>query len=249
MALTTITIYLTEGHLPVHITGDQVTEHFAITPAVKVRPDGSVTFTDHGRRLTHIPTGRMVTASGFLDLRRFAEELEKLPIDWAQLQSARSLTKEQMRQVKAVQRDLNSQDDSSWPWPKWAGDQSQAALSLLAARLDDAVTYMQRYDLIRSLTAEVGAVDPELGRKVDAHMTGAFIGNHIHSYGVIYLLAVLHRIDPDAGDRAARALVGAWEDGGALDEWIYEWRRELGDGQPLTLHEFPDLTLLEGVSA
>jgi hypothetical protein len=86
---------------------------------------------------------------------------------------------------------------------------------------------------------------PELARTVDAHLLGALLGRHSAGYGLIYLLAVLHRVDPAAADRAARNLVGAWEDGCSIDEWMFQWRNELAEGVPLTLHEFPDLPLLE----
>lgn len=251
MAFTIVTIYLTEGHAPVQITGDQVAEYFAITPAIKTRPDGSVTLSDHGRCLTHIPSGRAVTSSGFLDLRRYAEELAKLPIDWARLTSARDLTEEQAKQVKAIHRELSFQDDAEWPWPAWAGDESRPALSLLGQQLDDALKYGPRRELAREFQRRLTdtQLDPELAREIDNRLLLADIGEHVNGYGLIYLLAVLQRLDPESADKAARHLVGAWEAGDSMGEWIYDWRRQLADGQPLTLHEFPDLSLLTEVSA
>jgi hypothetical protein len=144
MALISLEIRWSD-HSPITITAEQVTAHFAIAPTLTARQDGTLTFADHGRSLTHIPTGLLVTRSGWLDLRRYATELEALPIDWATLTHASELSTEQAQQVRAVSDRLMAEDDaSSWPWPDWAGDESQPALSLLAGRLDFALKFTQQ---------------------------------------------------------------------------------------------------------
>ncbi|WP_063046265.1 hypothetical protein [Nocardia pseudovaccinii] len=244
MALISLEITWSDGS-PITITAEQVSAHFAISPTLTARQDGTLTFADHGRSLTHIPTGLLITRSGWLDLRRYAAELEALPINWATLTHASELTEEQAKQAKAVSDRLIAEDDTSWPWPEWAGDKSQPALSLLTERLDFALKFTQRYDFVTTVTNSLRTDHPELARIVDTHLLGSLIASHSAGYGLIYLLSVLQRIDPTAADRAARNLVGAWEDGSSMDEWMYQWRKEIAEGVPLTLHEFPDLPLLE----
>ncbi|MEV6258426.1 hypothetical protein AB0L97_34730 [Nocardia sp. NPDC051911] len=244
MALISLEIRWSDGS-PITITAEQVTAHFAIAPTLTARQDGTLTFADHGRSLTHIPTGLLVTRSGWLDLRRYATELEKLPIDWATLTHASDLTAEQAQQVRAVSDRLMAEDDTSWPWPEWVGDESRPALSLLATEIDQELKFTDRYDFITTVTKSLRADHPDLARTVDDHLRAALLGRHVTGYGLVYLLSVLHRVDPAAADRAARNLVGAWEDGSSMDEWLFQWRTELAEGVPLTLHEFPDLPLLE----
>ncbi|AYF78311.1 hypothetical protein D7D52_35835 [Nocardia yunnanensis] len=85
MALTTITADL-PGGARAEITADQVSAHFAIAPQLMVFDDGEVRYAErHPFLLIHIPGGRPVTDTGEgIDLRRLAELLEALPIDWDQ---------------------------------------------------------------------------------------------------------------------------------------------------------------------
>ncbi len=85
MALITITADL-PGDATTEVTADQVSAHFAIAPQLMVFDDGEVRYAErHPFLLIHIPGGRPVTDTGSLiDLRRLAELLEALPIDWSQ---------------------------------------------------------------------------------------------------------------------------------------------------------------------
>lgn len=236
MTLAIINVAFADGQVPV--SADKVTENFAIAPALQKLPDGTVGIIDYGQSLTHIPTGRAVTFDGWMDLRRYAEMLEQLPIDWSTITT---LTTDQ-RQLIVRARDeyLAARGaDASWPWPAWAGDETQPALSLLATRLDFALDHNDRYVAIRDIEKQAATVDSALGATVGNALLAGSSAEYIHNYGLIYLLGVLHRVDPAAADLAARELVGAWEDGSSMSEWIYQWRSELADQRPLTLHEFP----------
>lgn len=91
------------------------------------------------------------------------------------------------------------------------------------------------------LTARATELDPAFGEELGNHLRWMLAGIHSSNYGEVWLLAVLHRIDPAAADRAATDLAAALDSGDALGEWICQWRQELADGNPLTLHGFPDL--------
>ncbi|MFD4444895.1 hypothetical protein ACFWPK_34480, partial [Nocardia sp. NPDC058519] len=124
-----------------------------------------------------------------------------------------------------------------------AGDPAKPALSLLGSLLDSEVKAGDRFRTGFDLGKAVAAVDKELGGRVDAEMLWRTAAANASGYGTAYLLAVLHRVDPVAADRAARYLAGAWDAGDSLGEWIYQWREEIGAGQPLTLHGFADIDL------
>lgn len=234
MSLTQITVQTASG--PVEVTGDQVTEHFAITPALTGDDDDPM-FTG-GACLTHIPTGRAITYS-YSGLRGKAERLESLSIDWSAISAENRISKEDAPKVLAA---LNGPDDGEgWPWPEWAGDESTPALTALAQSLDRALE-RDYWDRANALAKEAAPhLDEELAKKLDAYVTSAASVVAVSEYGLTYLLAVLHRVDPDAADRAARDLVGAWDAGDTMGEWQWQWRDELGKGQPLTLHGFPSL--------
>jgi len=58
-------------------------------------------------------------------------------------------------------------------------------------------------------------------------------------YGVVYLLLVLHRLDPDAAETAGRMLATAWNAGDAMGEWLWQWGEEHREGRPFTVPGFP----------
>ena len=227
----------------VELIGERITPHFAITPSLGTHPHTGQLILTGGTVLTHIPTGRHV-GSYWDDLRALAAELEKLPIDWATFEKG---TREQAEMVGALMRRLSMASDSEgWPWPEWAGDEAQPALSLLGTTLDQAVKSHEHFRVVSSLGTQARQLLPEdLGRKIDAHLLAADSAATVNEYGVIYLLAVLHRLDPEAGDRAARELVSAWDSGDAIGEWTYQWRQELAKSRPLTLHGFPHVGLFD----
>lgn len=102
---------------------------------------------------------------------------------------------------------------------------------------------MGRFSRFRELEAKVAEHDAELAKTVRVALMVSDSSLTVETYGVIYLLAVLHRVDPAAADRAARELVGAWEAGDVIGEHEYQWRDELGKGLPLTLYGFPHIEI------
>ncbi|MEU2043620.1 hypothetical protein [Nocardia niwae] len=232
MALIPITIR-TPKHGPVTVTGDQVTPHFAIVPVITTHDDGTLGFADHGQALTHIPTGLAVTFDGLIDQRRYAAVLEELPIDWAGLTQ---LTNEQRTRIREAHLSMWTEPSDGLPWPKWAGDESTPALSLIVHQLDDELDNdKHRRQMRDALEKQVAAHDPELGRTVHGHLLMSRVVETVNSYAVVYLLAVLIRIDPAAADRAARHLAMSLEHSDNVGEWLYQWRQEIAVGMPVQL--------------
>ncbi|MFE3059094.1 hypothetical protein [Nocardia sp. NPDC059239] len=238
LGLIPVTIALPDDRYA-EVIGEMVTEHFALVPALTVDDAGTVQFADYGRSLTHIPSGRRVALDSWFDMRRYARELEATDIDWDGLDPSAISPEQSAAILEARKRAIGSADTSEWPWPKWAGDETQPALSLLATTLDSAVMQQKRFDAIQDIEASVAKLDADLGRKVGSDLLAAWSGLSVNEFGVAYLLAVLQRIDPAAADLAARHLVNMWEDGGIIGERAYLWRQELADGQPLALEGFP----------
>ena len=50
----------------------------------------------------------------------------------------------------------------------------------------------------------------------------------VQSYTIVHLLRTLQEIAPDKADEVAKDVWNAWEDGGAIGEWLYEWLTEYG---------------------
>ncbi|WP_395704834.1 hypothetical protein [Rhodococcus ruber] len=242
MTLIPVTIN-TRKHGTFTVTGEQVTPNFALTPIIAFRNDETPALRD-GLNLTHIHTGLTVCNDSWIDMRKAAAELEELPIDWA------TLTKPTPEQAKLVRetymRILTDHSDTGWPWPKWAGDESTPATSTLAQRLDSALNHGEIRASSKSLVDEVSKLDKDLGRTLDNGLLWRDCGMEVDGYSAIYLLAVLQRIDPAAADRAAGNLVRDCDAGDSLGEWVYQWRQELADERPLTLHGFPAPTGLDG---
>lgn len=246
-ALIPLTVSFSGGrHIDTH--GEQATPHFAITAAMATRPDGRIGLAGHGRSLVHIRSGLVVTSSGWVNMARFAAELEKLPIDWPTFKLS-TLTAEHVAQMRQTERAVSTDGDGAWPWPEWAGDDSRPAHSLLGLQLADAVKFPDRFRKISEFRGKVGVFDDELGKSVDAHLLAAHCQNHAHHYGLIYVLAVLARLDSAAADLVARNLVSAWEDGSTIDEFLWQWRTEFAEQRPLTLQGFVDLPIVTPAGA
>ncbi|MGV9336630.1 hypothetical protein [Nocardia sp. NPDC003726] len=239
MALITVTIPTCE-HGPVTVTGDQVTENFAITPALTVHDDGTLGLSAYGKCLVHLPTGRAITHDAMISMRRYATVLEGLPIDWATLTAP---TAEQTALINEAYRGLWNDSSDDLPWPKWARDKSTPALSLIVHELDDQLANSEHRRQMRvALEKQITEHDPELGRTVSGHLIAAGAVETVRAYGLVYLLGVLRRIDPAAADRAAEHLVNTWEHGEDLGEWLYQWRQEIAEQIPMQLPGgFPDL--------
>lgn len=224
----------------VDIIGERVSDNFALTPALVDR-DGDTGITD-AIHLTHISTGRTISTSMWLDLRDLAARLEKLPIDWTTLTT---FSAEQAELVRAVVKESQQahSDRGEEDWPTWAGDPAAPATSLLGTVLGDEAKQWDRFQSGRDLAAEVAMADADLGRKVETEISWRTASANVNGYGTAYLLAVLQRVNPEAADQAARDLAAAWQYGDGLGEWLFQWRKELSEGQPLTLHGFADVYL------
>ncbi|MFE3060663.1 hypothetical protein [Nocardia sp. NPDC059239] len=238
IGLVSVTIALPDDR-NAEVIGEKVTEHFALVPQVTIDSEGRASLSEYGRSLTHIRTGRAVAYDTWYDLRRYARELEATDIDWGTIESGTLTADQTTKIVEARRRAMDPDDTSEWPWPKWAGDETQPALSLLATMLDSVVEQQKRFDAIRDVEASVATLDADLGRKIGSELLVAWSGLSTGEFGVAYLLAVLRRIDPAGADLATRQLVSMWEDGGSVGEFAFQWRQELAEGRPLALHGFP----------
>lgn len=58
-------------------------------------------------------------------------------------------------------------------------------------------------------------------------------------FGLAYLLAALQRVSPAVADHAAAFLAGQWAAGDSLGEWVWQWRHEIEQGEPLKLPAVP----------
>ncbi len=236
---TPVHIPLSDG-TSIELSGEIVSEHFAIVPIVGHYQKDEPLRLLGGVKLVHTPTGRGITSDAWLDLRVLAPALESLPLDWDDLDG---WTDEQKALPYAEARRLaaSNSDDNGWPWPEWAGDEAMPALSMLADSLDSAVGSYDRFSKISDLGKQARDIlaDSDLSKNIDAHLMHGHSSATVNEYGLAYLLAVLHRVDPEAADRAARDLAAAWDAGDSMSEWVYQWRDELAQGRPLTLHGFP----------
>jgi len=213
-----------------------VATHLVITPGVGVTDDGSVTFASGGLyQLTHALTGRSVASSeSIVRLKDLAQRLAGF--DWSfdepQYFAATTAGKKQAALVVPIIRDWQMSDAYDGP-VHFSGDddltkqarQSAPALTLLREHID---WYMK---------AAKARIDKDL-INTNADLWHAAIATECEGYGLIYLLAVLTRIDPKIADIAARDLVAAWE-GGEFGEWVWQWDSELANDRPLTLHGIP----------
>lgn len=216
----------------VTVTGETTSSpFFALTPTL--RRDDRGTYFGWGMSVTHIPSG-LTLPTGAADKRRTVHAVKDL-IDWS---STTPLAEPSDRKlVTNAVRALIEAADADIPWPKWAGDKSTPALSLLVEQLDDGIeNYGKRQNSRDELVGEVAAFDAPLAKQVGGALDAGRIGIQVQTYGTAWLLAVLMRLDPDIADQAARALVSSWEDGGTPDEHIYEWRNDIANNRQLTLY-------------
>lgn len=50
----------------------------------------------------------------------------------------------------------------------------------------------------------------------------------VNSFGIAWALRALQSVAPDTADEAARDLWLAWEDGAAVEEWLWSWLTGFG---------------------
>lgn len=62
-------------------------------------------------------------------------------------------------------------------------------------------------------------------------------------FAVIALMAELEQIAPERATKVAERLADAWEDGGSIDEFLFEWREAHAAGRPVGFNPPPVLPL------
>jgi hypothetical protein len=62
-------------------------------------------------------------------------------------------------------------------------------------------------------------------------------------FAVIALMAELEQIAPERAAKIAARLADAWEDGGSIDEFLFEWREAHAAGRPVGFNPPPVLPL------
>ncbi|WP_099024353.1 hypothetical protein [Mycolicibacterium palauense] len=217
--------------------------YLVVTPTVAVaKQSGQLEF-GPGVSLTHTITGRAVTTStSTAALRALAAQL--VEFDWSFTDANHFTLAEnaEMRDVVARRiRDWQSADayTGAAHYPDddeatIAAREHEPATTLLREHLDWWIKHSEaRYRNLSSIDD-----NPEAWH--------ANIGMSCEGFGLIYLLAVLQRVAPDAADIAARHLVIQYDAGDSLGEWIYEWNSEITEGRPLTLHGIPEADPLKG---
>ncbi|WP_040793185.1 hypothetical protein [Nocardia paucivorans] len=174
MSLVSLTVTMSDRST-VTVTGDQVSPHFAVTPAVARRSDGTVGLATDGRVLTHIPTGIAVTSDPYIPMDRFAAALEALPIDWAHL--ALPITRDLRDRIKDLHRRLWEGAGRERPWPEWVGRVADPARSLLVEVLDQQLEEkVPLFELTRTyglayLLGVLMRVDPAAADRAARHLT------------------------------------------------------------------------------
>jgi hypothetical protein len=76
----------------------------------------------------------------------------------------------------------------------------------------------------REVSKRILAVDPE-----HQHL----IRHLCDEFAVIALMAELEQVAPDRAAAVAARLADAWEDGGSIDEFLFEWREAHAAGRPV----------------
>lgn len=208
--------------------------HLVITPAVRDTKDDRVTLTG-GLALTHTLTGRRVAGStNTARLHTLAGQLASL--DWNFTAADHLYTHPDMRDAAIVIiRDW--QMTEAFDGPAYTLDDDADTRAARAA--DPAGTLLgEQLDWwIRHAEGYWDGLD--WGNPDHQRIRAAEIGTSCQGYSTIYLLAVLRAVDPNVADIAARTLIGALDAGDGLGEWVNQWRQELAEGQPLTLHGIP----------
>lgn len=207
-----------------------------------------------GFQLTHLPTGIAVTQGDPDLLDRIASRAGGLP--WDQLQWADDTHRELTGRtpellegaaaaIRAAQLTPNSPQDFTAPADQvWDGTRQtlptvgavQDATTLLRLALSD---FQHAWDQMHGPNHVPLEVDGPDG-KPTTNSTWLFWCERMASnYGVVFLLAVLRRLDPTVADSAARSLDQAWAAGDSLGEWAYQWHQEELTGEHLTLPGIP----------
>lgn len=203
--------------------------------------------------LTHGPTGLALIWDASPDkLRAYAEKLAHL--DWS------FTTKEQFAsdelaplrtEAKTLLRDSSWTDPSAVDLPAhdgWGPDGKgqglpRAAIPAAQRSLEELQNGFARLhgdDDAKRIPMDIPDAGSPRGVKPNPEFLHWIIRN-VQEFGIAYLLLVLHRVDPQAGDSAAAWLADQWEAGDSLGEWAWEWHQALIKGEQLEVPGVPHL--------
>lgn len=200
-----------------------------------------------GLTLTHTLSGApLVHSSSASGLEKLAEALAGF--DWV-FDTRDHFTKPENKAladaVRTVIRDWETNEGFTGPVSLWGDDADKRA----AREREPATTFFREqldwWPAHYKAVHDRGMIDKNRDAWHEA------ISSSVNGWGMTYLLAVLQRVAPDVADIAARRLVAEFEAGDGLGEWIFQWSREMAEGQPLTLPGIPEPDPLAqfGVSA
>lgn len=223
MTFTTVTYWRgdTECTVPAQPTGNP---HLFLAPFLDAF--GEVC---DGWYLLHQPTGRAcgITTLSCDQLRRIAGVLARNGLDYSSPQLERYNSDDTYRDAyRAALREVEGVEPSPEvaPTTRESGIPRQA-LPFIAGRLE-------HYDKSGTAVSKSrrDTRDPERQLLLECMA---------NAYATAYLLAALHRCDPDMADQVAASLADDWESDDTMAETVYGWRRELTAGKPLTLRGVP----------
>lgn len=220
------------------VTGETTpTEYLVITPGFS---EGK--FSDL-HWLVHAPTGLQLTR-GFPDkLREIAARLSHL--DWENVttndfpqakQAARVIKEAQFTDPTAVELPAH---DAWGPDGRGQGLQ-RAAIPMAEAFLADLHHNSQKLSGDNAVPLDVPDPESPGGTRVNPMWTFS-VSRKVQDFGLVYLLLVLNRVDPEVADSAAGFLADAWHTGDAVDEWAWEWQQALAKGEVPVLRGVPEL--------
>jgi hypothetical protein len=216
-------------------------EHLIITPSFLLGGD-----IGYGYELRHAPTGVSLRGGDPSVLREIARRLAHL--DWA------SVTRENFRgsamatEAKTIIRELQFTDPSAVELPAhdgWGPDGKgkglkRAALPLagdLLADLQLAFSKVHGPDAVPHTLPDPGSPD---GTRINPEWM-RWSERQVHDFSPVYLLLVLHQLDPEVADSAAAFLADSWEAGDSIGEWAWEWHQALLKGESPDLPGVPQL--------
>lgn len=205
-----------------------------ITPAV-AWSDGHVRFRG-ALALTHTLTGApLVHSSSAAGLEKLADALTGFEWDFsARDHFAKPENAALAGAVRTIIRDWETDEGFTGPVAVWGDDKDKRD----AREREPAGTFLrEQLDWWPKQYKSVHDRDL-MSKNRDAWHEAIF--SSVNGWGMTYLLAVLQRIAPDVADIAARRLMLEFDAGDGLGEWIFQWRQELAEGKPLTLHGIPD---------
>lgn len=232
LTIETINLKHPKGGIAVQVSAIRTAvSQLVVTPALSIDEDGAVTFSEGYLHLTHAPTGRSLTNGSCKRLQDLATKLATF--DWSFTEVGHFTqpeNEEERDRILAIIREWEM-ETTGGPTALY-GDTDDV---IEARKVAPAATLLREH-IDGWLKHDVARRD--INYDTDRAAYYAAVMHAVDGYGVIYLLAVLRKIDPAVADAAARDLVGAW-DCGEFGEWVYQWGEELAAGKPLTLHGIP----------